>query len=500
MKRLVFSLLALMLPLAAHARPTVTIGSKNFVESWIIGDALAQLARGTGKVDVEHRKNLGGTQVLYQALARGDIDIYLEYTGTITQTIMKAKGRPSRDAMRHYLEKQGLGMSEPLGFDNSYALAVPAKVQEKYGLTKISDLAQHPNLRLVFSHEFMGRTDGWPGLSRAYGLRMNSVRGIQHELAYGALASGQADVTDVYTTDPQIERLNLTVLEDDRHFLPVYDAVLLYRLNLPNRAPEAFAAMQQLEGMVSQEEMIHTNSLVVMDKETSQEAAHALLQKVLGGSDVAFQRPSIWRRMLRNTLVHLELVGISLLAAILVGVPLGILATRSRTLAGVTLSGAGLLQTIPSLALLALLVPPFGVGAKPALIALFLYSLLPIVQNTYTGLTTVPPNLLEAASVIGLSPVAQLVRVRLPLASPSIMAGIKTSAIINVGTATLAALVGAGGLGAPILQGISLRDNNLILQGAVPAAVLALIVQWLFTGLDRVAIPRGLRLRSHARA
>ncbi|TMQ56668.1 MAG: ABC transporter permease, partial [Candidatus Eisenbacteria bacterium] len=158
------------------------------------------------------------------------------------------------------------------------------------------------------------------------------------------------------------------------------------------------------------------------------------------------------------------------------------------------LSVTGLLQTIPSLALLAALIPLFGIGAVPALIALFLYSLLPIVRNTYVGLTTLPGPLAEAADAIGLSPRAQLLRVRLPMASPAIMAGIKTSAVINVGTATLAALIGAGGLGEPILSGIQLRQGSLILQGAVPAALLALLVQRAFDLVDRVAIPRGLRL------
>jgi osmoprotectant transport system permease protein len=197
-----------------------------------------------------------------------------------------------------------------------------------------------------------------------------------------------------------------------------------------------------------------------------------------------------------NTLRHIQLVAISLLAAILCGIPLGVLATRSRLLATVTLAGAGLLQTIPSMALLAFLIPLLGIGMLPALVALFLYSLLPIVRNTYTGLTTIPPHLAESAEALGLTPRAQLFRVSLPLASPSILAGIKTSAVINVGTATIAALIGAEGLGHPIVQGIDLRDDSLILQGAIPAAILALLVQWGFDLLDRVLIPRGLRLSS----
>jgi osmoprotectant transport system permease protein len=160
----------------------------------------------------------------------------------------------------------------------------------------------------------------------------------------------------------------------------------------------------------------------------------------------------------------------------------------------VLLPAAGVVQTIPSLALLAFLIPFLGIGAGPALVALFLYGLLPIVRNTYTGLTTIAPGLRESAEVLGLTPRARLVRIELPMAAPSILAGVQTSAVINVGTATLAALIGAGGLGEPILSGIQLRDTTLILEGAIPAALLALAVQAGFDLLERALVPRGLRL------
>lgn len=489
----------LMLVLAAtvaHSKPTVTIGSKAFAESWILGDALAQLASQTGTVDVEHRKNLGGTEIVYQALQSGAIDAYPEYTGTIAEVLMKSAGRPSLAEMRAFLKPRGIGVSEPLGFNDGYALAVMPATVKKYGLAKLSDLAAHPDLRLALSHEFIGRKDGYPGLASAYGLQMHDVRGIQHDLAYGALASGEADVMDIYTTDAQIAKLNLKVLTDDLGFFPRYDAVLLYRLNLPGRAPSAFAAVERLSGHVDEAAMIRANAMVVLNNRTSQEAAASLLRDTLGKGTGAALTTSITREVAYNVLTHIELVAVSLLAAILVGLPLGILAARSRLLAGLTLSGAGLLQTIPSLALLAFLIALFHrIGIVPSLVALFLYSLLPIVRNTYTGLANIPQNLSEAAEALGLPPAARLLRVYLPMASPSIMAGIKTSAIINVGTATLAALIGAGGLGNPILQGIALRDNGLILQGAVPVAVLALMVQGGFDLLDRLVIPRGLRLR-----
>jgi osmoprotectant transport system permease protein len=203
--------------------------------------------------------------------------------------------------------------------------------------------------------------------------------------------------------------------------------------------------------------------------------------------------------VLQNVARHLQLVGISLLLAVIVGVPLGIWASRSRPIAVVSLATAGLLQTIPSLALLAFLIPLLGIGAAPALVALFVYGLLPIVQGTLTGLGSIPSALDEAADAIGLRPATKLRQVALPMASPAILAGIKTSAVINVGTATLAALIGAEGLGNPILQGIALRDTTLILEGAVPAALLALVVQGVFSALDQILVPEGLRISSGAR-
>jgi osmoprotectant transport system substrate-binding protein/osmoprotectant transport system permease protein len=477
------------------------VGSKAFPESWVLGEALATLARREG-LTVEHRSNLGGTEIVFQALRSSAVDAYPEYTGTISEVILHRSGHPSLADMRAALAEMGVGISEPLGFNDGYALAVTNATADRLGVKKLSDLARHPELRLGLTHEFLGRPDGYPGLARAYDLRLPNVRGIQHELAYGAIASGNVDVIDIYTTDAQIARLGLRVLEDDRGFFPRYDAVWLYRLDLESRSPAALAAMRTLERRIDEATMIAANVRVVLGGQTPAQSADSLLLSALPADSsaapiaTASKPAGVGAGILANTIQHLKLVGLSLLAAILIGVPLGVLAARARWLAAATLTGAGLLQTIPSLALLAFLIPLLGIGVGPALVALFLYSLLPIVRNTYVGLTTIPPALTESAAALGLSPTAQLWRVRLPMASPAIMAGIKTSAVINVGTATLAALIGAGGLGDPILAGIQLRRTSLILEGAVPAALLALVVQWAFDGLDRLVIPRGLRLPS----
>jgi osmoprotectant transport system permease protein len=208
------------------------------------------------------------------------------------------------------------------------------------------------------------------------------------------------------------------------------------------------------------------------------------------------QSGTVVRRIAGWALRHVQLVVVSLGIAILIGVPLGIRAARPGTLSQLVLGAVGVIYTIPSLALLAMLaaVPLLGISGRTAIFALFLYSLLPIVRNTAAGLRTIPPELRESAAALGLEPRAQLRMVLLPLAMPTILAGIKTSAVINIATATLAALIGVGGLGEPILSGLNLNDPSLILQGAVPAALLALLVQLGFDRVERWLVPRGLRI------
>jgi osmoprotectant transport system permease protein len=187
----------------------------------------------------------------------------------------------------------------------------------------------------------------------------------------------------------------------------------------------------------------------------------------------------------RLALEHVTLVFASLAAAVAAGVPMGVAAARVRALTQPVLATAGLLQTIPSLALLAFLIPLTGIGTWPALVALFLYALLPIARNTHAGLTGVPAGLRQAALALGLTPRQSLGRIELPLALPTILAGVKTSAVVNVGTATIAAFVGAGGFGERIAQGLAVNDHTLLVAGALPAAALALAVHAAFELTER---------------
>ena len=454
---------------------TVKVGSKRFTESYILGEIIA-----TAAGDAVHRPGLGNTGIVFAALKAGSIDLYPEYTGTIAKEILKLDGNPGAEALNRALAPMGFGVAVPLGFNNSYALAMREDLARKLGIRALSDLGSHPDLKLGLSQEFIGRADGWPGLKSAYGLPFATPSGLDHGLAYEAVAAGKIDVMDVYTTDAKIGRYSLRVLEDDRKFFPRYDAVLLYRLDLPKRFPGAWARLQKLERRIDERTMIRLNAAAELQGRSFAEAA-ALLDsgfEIKGKTERKFLGvlfgPDFWRL----TGEHLVLVFVSLAASIAVGVPLGILSHKVKAMTQVVLGVVGVIQTIPSLALFAFLIALLGtIGTLPALIALFLYALLPIVRNTYAGLEAVGKGMRQAALALGLSRRDRMRRIEIPLALPSILAGIKTSAVINVGTATIAAFVGAGGYGERIVSGLALNDNATLLAGAIPAAALALIVQ-----------------------
>jgi osmoprotectant transport system permease protein len=478
--------------IGADAEPTVRVGSKAFTESVILGDMAVDLIRDAG-VPATHRKELGGTQILFHALEANEIDVYPDYTGTISDEILAGTRIQDENALRAALARRGVGMSRSLGFNNTYAIGMLESVADRLGVRKLSDVKNHPELRIGFSNEFINRADGWPGLRARYGLKAADVRGLDHELAYRALASQEIDVTELYSTDAQIKSLRLRVLDDDLGFFPSYQCVWLYRADLAERSPRALEALGRLEGRVTASEMAAMNARATIDRVPEDHVAADYVREHLGIS-ARVEADSFLSRLLARLGEHLALVAASLAAAIAAAIPLGIVAARRPRLGTIILSSTGVLQTIPSLALLVFMIPWLGIGAQPALVALFLYSLLPIVRNTTTGLRDIPVSLRESAEALGLTSRARLWRIELPLASRAILAGIKTAAVINVGTATIGALVGAGGFGQPILTGIRRDDLRMILfEGAIPAALLALAVQGAFDLAERFIVPRGLR-------
>lgn len=491
MTRLLSATLVALVPAAATAQ-TIRIGSKADTETTILAEVVAHLVRDDG-YPVELKARLGGTVLVYDALRADSLDVYPEYTGTLSEQIFAGKNVRGEDALRAELARHGLGMTRPLGFANNYALGMRRARAGELGIRTISDLRHHPSLRLGFSNEFMKRADGWPGLKARYGLPHADPRGMDHRLAYAALDDGSIDVTELYTTDAEIKTFDLVTLTDDHGFFPLYEAVLVYRLDLEQRFPAAVTAIQRLEGQVTADVVIGMNGRAAHGENPAVIAADFVRERL--GVAATARVESDARRLWRLTVEHLTLVGVALAASILVALPLGILAARRPGLGRVILGAAGVIQTIPSLALLVFMIPLLKTGTLPAIVALVLYGLLPIMANTAAGLRNIPSAMAESAEALGLSSAYRLWRIDLPLASRSILAGIKTSAVITIGTATLGALIGAGGYGQPILTGLQLNDRREILFGAVPAAVMALVVQGLFEIAERVFVPRGLRLK-----
>ncbi len=479
------------------AADPLRIGSKRFTESYVLGELLLHTASAAGPA--EHRQGMGNTGILVAALRNGAIDVYPEYSGTVARELLKLEGNPTLDTLNRALASMGLAASVPLGFNNNYALGVREDLAEKLGLRAISDLAAQRSLRYGFSHEFLARQDGWPGLVRAYGFEKISPAGLDHGIAYEALAAGRVDVIDLYSTDAKIARYKLRVLADERNYFPRYEALLLHRIEAPARFPRQWQALRALEGRIDSAAMIAMNGAAELDGKTFAQAAalfaaggETQTADATGERQAASAPRSFWSALFAADLVrltqeHLLLVFGSLAASILVGLPLGVLAARKAVLAQPIFAVVGVIQTIPSLALLAFLIAIMGsIGIWPAAVALFLYALLPIVRNTHTGLMGVGRGLRQAAVALGLSKRDQLLTIELPLARPSILAGIKTSAVINVGTATIAAFIGAGGYGERIAAGLALNDNTMLLAGAVPAAVLALLIQGMFEWMERL--------------
>ncbi len=479
--------LALLLCLAACAPVSrdLRVGSKRFTESRVLGELGVIVARGTGAT-VAPRTEFGGTMLAWNALRTGAIDLYPDYTGTIINEILAGESIESAEELTEALAQHGIRSTAPLGFNNTYAIGLREERAHELGIERVSDLAQHPDLKLGFSNEFMDRADGWPGLRETYGLPQSDVRGLDHDVAYRALESGALDAIDLYSTDAEIDYYALRVLEDDRAYFPRYDAVFLYRAELATTAPTLVRELDRLAGKISEDAMVAMNARAKLELVPAATVASEFAASQLDLHVLTTERTLAERLWLR-TKEHLTLVLISLFAAIVIAIPLGILAARRERLGQVVLAITGILQTVPSLALLVVMIPllkllgapsTYLIGSAPAILALFLYGLLPIVRNTHQGLKDIPGDLRDAAEALGLSARAKLWRIELPLASTSILAGIKTSAVINIGTATLGALIGAGGYGQAILTGITLDDTALILEGALPAALLALIVEY----------------------
>src|SRR2546422_3535649 len=239
-----------------YSADRVLIGSKKFTESYVLGEIAKRSLENAG-VKTEHRQGMGGTIILWEALRAGQIALYPEYTGTISEEILKNTNLSSSAEMRAALAKFGVGMTNDLGFNNTYALVMRRAEAQQFHLRTISDLRDHPELKFGLTHEFLDRRDGWPPLAERYQLHPQRLIGIDHGLGYAALQNGSIDVKDAYSTDAKIAENDLVVLEDDQRFFPQYKAVFLYRIALP---PVAINALRKLEGTLDESCMTRLNA------------------------------------------------------------------------------------------------------------------------------------------------------------------------------------------------------------------------------------------------
>ncbi len=502
---------------ASSPEETVIIGSKNFTESNVLGELMGLLIEEHTSLGVEHRSGMGGTLVCFTALEAGEIDLYPEYTGTGWSAILERNG-PIGDSLETFLlvEEESrarfdVEWLQPFGLNNTYALAMRSDLASELEVRSISDLVPHASsIRAGFSHEFLERSDGYAGLGPYYGLELGSVRGMEHGLAYEALEAGQLDLIDAYSTDGKLLRYDLAVLTDDRGFFPPYNAAPLVCGESLRRLPQLREALQRAAFQISDAEMMQLNHEAETGNRSIREIAReflvskGLLSTIEPGSTSERDESwwsfffSRWRETLRLVVEHLQLTVLSVLLASLFAIPLGIWITTNDLARRLSLGIAGVLQTIPSLALLAVMiaVPGLGISVRSAILALFLYAILPILRNTYAGLSAVDPELIDAAESMGLTRRQVLLRIQLPMATRTIMAGIRTATVISIGVATLAAFIGAGGLGEPIVTGLYLNDPRLIFCGALPAATLALIADFFLARLELLLQPRGLRVEA----
>jgi len=497
----------------SNTRPIV-VGSKPFGESYLLCEMFAQLLEAHG-IAVKRLPGLGATEVAFGAIRSGAVDVYPEYTGTglvaiLHDSLPDSLAHDARTVFAHVADvtaqRYGARWLPPLGFENTYAIAVRRQTAEHEHIRTLSDLARaSSHLTGGLTPDFIGRPDGLAGLRRVYGIDPRDVRPLAPALKYQALATGAVDFVDGYSTDGLLSKYDLVVLVDDRHFFPPYQAAALVGPSVARDRPDVIATLMLLSGRLDETSMRSLNRRVEVDRENVSVVAADELQRLglsarrtisgqsAGRASDGFTK-YLWAEratIARLTARHLELVAAALIAAVLVAVPVGLLLERARASSGTILGTLGVLETVPSIALLAFMIPLLGVGVIPALVALWLYALYPIARGTFVGVRDADPSAVEAAEALGATTWQRLYLVRLPLAAPGIMSGIRTAAVITVGAATLAAFIGAGGLGEPIVAGLALADTRLVLSGALPAAALALVVDGVLALVERAVRPAG---------
>lgn len=475
---------------------TITVGSKSFPESRILGELISILIENNTDLKVNRKFWLGGTEICFGALKEGSIDVYCEYTGTAWNVLLKKTKRDTAEKTFEIIKKEfkakyNLQWLDPFGFNNTYVMVV----HKDYPINTISEyVGVQDKITLGLTHEFMAREDGFGEMSKFYNLNFPNVVAMEHALAYQAIFQKKIDSTDAYSTDGSLYKYDLKRLKDDKKFFPDYFAAPIVRIETLQKYSKLRNVLNKLAGRIDDATMTQLNYRVEIEKQEFYDVAFDFLKNEKFISSSSSKKESE-NQIVKLTKQHIFLVMISTCIAMLIGVPLGILIAKKQYLATPVLGITGILQTIPSLAILAIMVPFLGIGKLPAIIALTLYGLLPIVRNAYTGIISVSPELKESAKAMGLTPMQTLTMLEIPMSTKIIMAGVRTATVICIGTATLAAFIGAGGLGELILQGLNLSRTDLILSGTIPAALLALIVDFMLARFENWIEPAGLKIQ-----
>jgi osmoprotectant transport system permease protein len=500
-----FFTLLLLLSLPAQSQGFI-VASKRFTESYILAEVIANSIKDKAQIQVQIKQGMGSTGIVFNALKEGEIDLYPEYWGTLTQEILKTDSKQSLEQINLMLLPMGLKAGYFLGFNNTYALAISSGLAMRLNIHSISDLQAHPNLRMGLSQEFLARQDGWTGLAKAYDLNAFKPAGLEHGLGYQAIESNQIDLMDAYSTDPILANGKMDLLKDDKEYFSSYQAILLYRISAVESDPKILIALSSLKNSLSEQMMQSLNARVEVGRESPAFVAKSYYFSS-NSNDSGLPGPKIGTvnhpntaslfnpltsfidsflnyDFLRLTYQHTILVFASLLCAIFLGIPIGVWVYAKPVSGRYVLGVMGVIQTIPALALLSFLILlVHSIGFLPAFIALLLYALLPIIESTHSGLLLVDPAVKEASKALGAGFLIQLIKIELPLCRPSLLSGIQVAAVWTTGTATIAAFVGAGGYGERIAQGLSTNNTELMLEGALPAALFSLIVRVLISSI-----------------
>lgn len=498
-----------------QAAPLV-LATKSFTEQHILSAMTVQYLQKKG-FQVQPQTNIAAV-ISRNAMVNKQIDITWEYTGTSLIIFNRIDKRMSPqetyDTVKRLDAKLGLVWLKPADMNNTYAFAMQRKRAESENITTISQMVAKieqvrqndpdHNWMLGLDLEFAGRSDGMKPLQQAYQMQLDrpQIRQMDPGLVYNAVRDGLVDAGLVYTTDGRVKGFDLKVLEDDKGFFPSYAVTPVVRKEVLEANPGLDDALNTLSGLLNNDVISTLNAQVDIEHRTPQQVAHQFLQDkgLLSGAPM-----DTIHYMLDNagylaslTFQHLWLVALAVGLAIIIGVPLGVLIVRHKWLATPVLGAATLLLTIPSIALFGLMIPLFslighGIGVLPAVTAVFLYSLLPIVRNTHTALDSLPPGLREAGRGIGMTFWQRLRWVEIPMALPVIFGGIRTAVVMNIGVMAIAAVIGAGGLGLLLLNGISGSDIRMLIAGALMICLLAIVLDWLLHRLQVVLTPKGIR-------